>query len=64
MRQTFVRQKLAEELPVPSDSKMMRLGMSSPNYRIESAGRDHPGSERIFFVINESAAALDWLPPL
>jgi hypothetical protein len=31
MRQTFVRQKLADELPVPSDSKMMRLVIDPPN---------------------------------
>jgi hypothetical protein len=30
MRQTLVRQKLAEEFPVPSDSKTMRLGMTPP----------------------------------
>jgi hypothetical protein len=29
-RQTFVRQKLAEEFPVPSESKTIRLGMSAP----------------------------------
>jgi hypothetical protein len=30
MRQTLVRQKLAEEFPVPSDSKIIRLVMSAP----------------------------------
>jgi hypothetical protein len=30
MRQTLVRQKLAEEFPVPSDSKTIRLGMRAP----------------------------------
>jgi hypothetical protein len=30
IRQTFVRQKLAEEFPVPSESKTIRLGIGAP----------------------------------
>jgi hypothetical protein len=35
MRQTLVRQKLAEEFPVPSDSKIIRLGMKAPCAKIK-----------------------------
>jgi hypothetical protein len=42
MRQTLVRQKFADELPVPSDNKMIRLGIQSPEQK--SAGRINAGS--------------------
>ena len=42
MRQTFVRQKLAEEFPVPSESRIMRLVISmipfaNPSANLEMA---------------------------
>jgi hypothetical protein len=38
IRQTLVRQKLAEEFPVPSESKAIRLGMLKTSKRLKVDG--------------------------